>query len=155
MRSTPKQRPTDSQSELLFLRAPNHERTLQIQPTAESPRGISPRGAHRSGREPLDSSGSCHRMKGCRLSAKTSRFLPFPVDLSIPAPVTRPLPSTDITPLQQYYGAVRPWLAHRYFRPHASGACAFSLGITNQVLKFRAKARMRFTPPLHRTPHGP
>ena len=68
-------------------------------PVAESPRGISPRGAHRSGREPLDSSGSCHRMKGWRLSAKTSRFLPFLVDLSIPAPVTYPLPSTDITPL--------------------------------------------------------
>src|SRR5215472_8436562 len=31
--------------------------------TAESPRGIAPRGAHRSGREPLDSSGSCHQLK--------------------------------------------------------------------------------------------
>src|SRR5215471_2693901 len=30
---------------------------------AESAQGISPRAAHRSGREPLDSSGSCHRMK--------------------------------------------------------------------------------------------
>jgi hypothetical protein len=28
---------------------------------AESARGISPRAAHRAGREPLDSSGSCHR----------------------------------------------------------------------------------------------
>jgi hypothetical protein len=27
------------------------------------PRGISPRGSHRSGREPLDSSGSCHPRK--------------------------------------------------------------------------------------------
>src|SRR5215831_8084633 len=35
------------------------------------------------------------------------------------------------------------------FRP-----CAFSLGITAQVLKFRAKAQMRVTPPKHRTPHG-
>ena len=34
-------------------------------------------------------------------------------------------------------------------------ACAFSLGIVGQVLKFRTKARMRFTPPEHRTPHGP
>ena len=32
-------------------------------PTAESPRGISPRGAHRSGRKPLDLSGSCHPLK--------------------------------------------------------------------------------------------
>jgi hypothetical protein len=30
---------------------------------AESAQGISPRAAHRSGREPLDSSGSCHRAK--------------------------------------------------------------------------------------------
>jgi hypothetical protein len=30
---------------------------------AESARGIAPRAAHRSGLEPLDSSGSCHRMK--------------------------------------------------------------------------------------------
>jgi short chain dehydrogenase len=30
---------------------------------AESPRGISPRGAHRSGRKPLDLSGSCHRLE--------------------------------------------------------------------------------------------
>ena len=30
---------------------------------AESARGISPRAAHRSGHEPLDSSGSCHRTK--------------------------------------------------------------------------------------------
>jgi hypothetical protein len=27
------------------------------------------------------------------------------------------LRSTGITPLHGYYGAVRPWLAHRYFRP--------------------------------------
>ena len=33
-------------------------------------------------------------------------------------------------------------------------ACAFSLHISNQVLKFRTKARMRVTPPAHRTPHG-
>jgi hypothetical protein len=33
-------------------------------------------------------------------------------------------------------------------------ACAFSLAIARQVLKFRTKARMRVTPPLHRTPHG-
>ena len=27
-------------------------------------------------------------------------------------------------------------------------------GLTGQVLKFRRKAQMRVTPPLHRTPHG-
>jgi hypothetical protein len=31
--------------------------------------------------------------------------------------MTRPLCSTGITPLQRYYGAVRPSPAHRYFRP--------------------------------------
>src|SRR5450755_2449243 len=31
--------------------------------SAESARGISPRAAHRTGRKPLDLSGSCHRMK--------------------------------------------------------------------------------------------
>jgi hypothetical protein len=31
--------------------------------------------------------------------------------------ITRPLRSTDITPLHHYYRAVRPSPAHRYFRP--------------------------------------
>ncbi|WP_428489109.1 hypothetical protein [Rhodopila sp.] len=35
-----------------------------------------------------------------------------------------------------------------------SAACAFSLGIVGQVLKFRTKARMRVTSPIHRTPFG-
>ena len=39
-------------------------RCLPLRPRhAESPRGISPRAAHRTGREPLDSSGSCHPVK--------------------------------------------------------------------------------------------
>jgi hypothetical protein len=36
---------------------------------------------------------------------------------SLPTSVTCPLCSTGITPLHNYYGAVRPWPAHRYFRP--------------------------------------
>jgi len=47
-----------------------------------------------------------------------------------------------------------PELAHRYFRPRGSSARAFSLTIASQVLKFRTKARNRFTPPEHRTSHG-
>jgi len=62
--------------------------------------------------------------------------------------------SAAITPLHRYCEAVRPSPVHRYFRPRGFSACAFSLGITGQVLKFRRKARMRVTPPLHRTPHG-
>ena len=47
-----------------------------------------------------------------------------------------------------------PGMVLRYFRPHGSSACAFSLDITNQVLKFRTKARIRVMPPEHRTTHG-
>jgi len=42
---------------------------------AESPRGISPRGAHRSGLEPLGSSDSCHPLKATALCRDTSPFL--------------------------------------------------------------------------------
>ena len=40
--------------------------------------------------------------------------------------MTHPLRSTGITPLQHYYGAVRPSPAHRYFRPRGwSHLCLF------------------------------
>ena len=68
--------------------------------------------------------------------------------------VTYPLRSTGITLFHRYCGVVRSWLAHPYFRPHVFSACAFSVTIAHQVLKFRTKARMRFTLPIHRTPHG-
>src|SRR6516225_1528773 len=68
--------------------------------------------------------------------------------------VTCPLCSTGITPLPGYYRAVRPCPPHRYFRPRRFAACAFSLGIVGQVLKFRTRARMRVMPPIHRTPRG-
>src|SRR5512135_3142349 len=67
--------------------------------------------------------------------------------------IARPLRSADITPLHRYYGAVRPY-AHQYFRPRGTTACAFSLITSTQVLKFRAKAQVRVTPPVPRTPHG-
>jgi hypothetical protein len=45
---------------------------------------------------------------------------------SLPTSVTCPLCSTGITPLHHYYGAVRPWPAHRYFRPRGFGRlCLF------------------------------
>src|SRR6516225_5323209 len=86
---------------------------------AESARGITPRAAHRSGHEPLDSSGSCHPKKAAAFR-QDSEFLRLPVD-SILAWMTCSLRFTDITPLQRYYEAVRPWPVHRYFRP-----CGFS-----------------------------
>src|SRR5260370_40944126 len=53
--------------------------------------------------------------EGCRLPLNIG-FLPLPVD-PISKAMTHPLRSTGITPLQHYYGAVRPSPAHRYFRP--------------------------------------
>jgi len=86
---------------------------------AESARGITPRAAHRSGHEPLDSSGSCHPKKAAAFR-QDSEFLRLPVD-SILTWMTCSLRSADITPLPRYYEAVRPWPVHRYFRP-----CGFS-----------------------------
>ena len=100
----------------------------------------------------LGSHGSCHPVKATAFRQDGEFFL-FPVD-SIPAWVTCSLRSTDITPFHHYYGAVRAWSAHRYIQPRGSSACAFSLSITEQVLKFRTKARIRVMPPEHRTPHG-
>jgi hypothetical protein len=119
---------------------------------AEWARGISPRAAHRSGLDTLASSGSCHQPKAAA-SRRELELLLLPVG-SLPTSVTCPLCSTGITPLHHYYGAVRPWPAHQYFRPHGWAACAFSLRIADQVLKFHARAQMRVTPPIHRTPYG-
>ena len=80
-----------------------------------------------------------------------TEFLRVPVD-SVLTWVTCPLRSTGITPLPGYYGAVRPWPMHQYFWPRGFSTCAFSLCITDPVLKFRTKARIRVMPPIHRTP---
>src|SRR5207237_6411583 len=98
---------------------------------AESARGISPRAAHRSGLDTLASSGSCHRTKAAA-SHRELELLLLPVG-SLPTSVTCPLPSTGITPLPRYYGAVRPYPPHRYFRPRSFAACPFSLGIAGQA----------------------
>ena len=91
---------------------------------AESARGISPRAAHRSGRDTLASSGSCHRTKAAAFRRELELLL-LPVG-SLPTPVACPLRSTGITPLQHYYGAVRPSPAHQYFRPRGwSRLCLF------------------------------
>jgi hypothetical protein len=59
---------------------------------------------HRSGREPLDSSGSCHPKKAAAIR-QDQEFLWLPVD-SIQTWVTCSLCSTGIT-LLRYYEAVR------------------------------------------------
>ena len=47
--------------------------------------------------------------------------------------MTRPLRSAGITPLQRYYGAVRAWTAHRYFRPRGSPLVPFPLSSPTRV----------------------
>jgi hypothetical protein len=77
-----------------FRRIAAVARALRTEGFAESARGISPRAAHRTGRDTLASSGSCHRTKAAALNIG---FLPLPVDPSQIA-MTRSLRSTGITP---------------------------------------------------------
>ena len=129
-------------------------RSSRVRPEdgAELARGISPRAAHRSGLDTLASSGSCHQPKAAAFRRELELLL-SPV-CSLPTSVTCPLCSTGITPLHHYYGAVRPGRRISTFRPRGWAACAFSLRIADQVLKFHARAQMRITPPIHRTPYG-
>jgi len=92
---------------------------------AESARGVAPRAAHRSGRESLDSSGSCHPPKAAAF-CQGKEFLRLPVDPNSTW-MTCPLRSVGITPLLHYYETVRPCPADQYFRPRGASACAFSL----------------------------
>jgi hypothetical protein len=87
---------------------------------AESARGISPRAAHRTVRDSLPSHGSCHSSRAAALRHKPVGSSRYRLTKSIMTRMTRPLRSTGITPLHRYYGAVRPWLAHRYFRPRGA-----------------------------------
>ena len=93
---------------------------------AESARGIAPRAAHRTGLEPLDSSGSCHPMKTAVLHL--DRIGSSCCQLTKPAKtqVACPLRSPGITPVPHYYETVRPCSTHQYFRPRGASACAFS-----------------------------
>src|SRR5215471_10342704 len=79
-------------------------------------------------------------------------FLRLSVD-SIPMWMTCSLRSTGVTPLLHYYEAVRPWPVHRYFRPRGSTTCALSL-VTDPVLKFPTRAKIRVMPSIRRTSHG-
>ena len=69
--------------------------------------GISPRGPHRTVREPLDSYGSCHPLKAAAFHRKP-RAPPVSRWPMISMRVTPSLRSTGVTPLHHYYGAVRP-----------------------------------------------
>src|SRR5882672_3734266 len=93
---------------------------------AESAQGISPRAAHRSGRDTLASSGSCHRWKATAFRREMG-LLPSPDGCGWPAPTAVPPPFAPraLYPLHRYYEAVRPSPAHQYFRPH--GWCRLCL----------------------------
>jgi hypothetical protein len=87
-------------------------------------------------------------------SAETHGLLRSPVGPSISARVTRPLRSIPITGTSPLLRGSPPLTGASVFQPCGSATCAFSLNITSQVLKFRALAWMRVTPPAHRTPRG-
>jgi hypothetical protein len=77
-----------------------------------------------SGLDTLASSGSCHRAKAAAFRRELELLL-LPVG-SLPTSVACPLRSTGTTPLQYYYGAVRPSPAHQHFRPRRwSRLCLF------------------------------
>lgn len=123
----------------------------QARASAESARGISPRAAHRTGLEPLDSSGSCHSPKTAafRLDPWAHPVSRWPIDpgASDPPPSLHLHYRDFVTTTEQSDHACRIGT----FSLTASAACTFSLGIDRQVLKFRALAKMRVTPPSHRT----
>jgi len=98
--------------------------------------------------------GSCHPSKTAafRRDQRAPPVTSWPI--TIPTRVTCSLRSPAVNPVHRYYGAVRPWSAHCYFPPHGTSTCASSLSIADQVLKFRTKARIRVTAPVHRTWHS-
>jgi hypothetical protein len=89
-------------------------------PGRVGPGNFIPSPSQKSGLEPLDSSGSCHRMRAAAL--RQNRRAP-PVSswpIMVSTPIACPLRSTVITPLHHYYQAVRPSAPHPYSRPRGS-----------------------------------
>jgi hypothetical protein len=134
------------------LRSTEHFLWEQGWRSAESARGISPRAAHRTVREPLDSYGSCHPPKTAvfrrELRAPPVSRWPADRDASDPLPSLHPHYRGFITTTEQSAPV------HRIgtFSLADPPLVPFSLRISGQVLKFRAFAQMKVTPPLHRTP---
>ena len=119
----------------------------------EEVRGISPRTPHRTVRDTLASYGSCHRKKARRLSVAllgSSRFRLAQRNCNDPPPSLHGHYTHFITTM----GQSDPERCIGTFGLMAVATCAFSLGITVQVHLFCTKARMKVTPPEHRTPHG-
>ena len=119
---------------------------------AESARGIAPRAAHRTVRKPRDLHGSCNRGKAAAFRLAYGFFL-FPVDPNQTS-IAGPLRSTIITIASTLLRSRPSLIRASVFLLYGSSACAFSLSISDQVLKFHTNACMRVAPPIHRTPHG-
>src|SRR5215469_5817550 len=81
-------------------------------------------------------------------------FLRFPVD-SIRTWVACPLRSTGITPASSLLRSSAPLTSASVFSASWVFHLCLSLGITGPVLKFRTKARIRVTPPVHRNTAWP
>src|SRR5450830_275921 len=89
----------------------------------ESPGGISPPGAPRSVREPLDSHGSRCSAVGTRGQQLylVHGLLLLPVGFSWPVASVEqcsPFAPAPLQDLHHYYGLLRPRAPHRYSRPH-------------------------------------
>ena len=113
----------------------------------------SPRVPHRTVLDTLASYGSCHRKKARRLSVASlgsSRFRLAQRNCNDPPPSLHGHYTHFITTM----GQSDPERCIGTFGLMAVATCAFSLGITVQVHLFCTKARMKVTPPEHRTPHG-
>ncbi len=120
---------------------------------AESARGVSPRASHRSGRDTLVSSGSCHRTKAAAFR-REFELLPLPVgslpnvgDLppSLHEHYTRFITSTEQSAPLRRIGTFSLAGSPLVLSPLASPA-RFSSSVR--------EPQMRVTPPIHRTPHG-
>src|ERR1700730_3737198 len=95
---------------------------------AESARGISPRAAHRTVREPLDSYGSCHSLKAVAFRYSWAPPVArWPNTREGPAPFACPTLLRFVTTM----GQSAPNLSLGTFGLTATTACAFSLTMTS------------------------
>src|SRR5208337_4646890 len=132
--------------------------------SVESPGGISPPGAPRSVREPLDSHGSRCSAVGTRGQQLylVHGLLLLPVGFSWPVASVEqcsPFAPAPLQDLHHYYGLLRPCAPHRYSRPHGFSRLRLVASRHRrngaQVLTFHTKAWSSFAPPTCRMPLGP
>jgi len=113
----------------------------------ESPGGISPPGAPKTVREPLDSHGSRCSTVGKRLYLIHGLLL-LPVGFSWPvvsAEQCSPFGPAPLQSLRPYYEPLRPCAPHRYSDPRGFGRLDFSLGIgaTGSHVPYKSLVELR------------